>query len=371
MAPTILSKNSDLARLAQILLAGAGSDELLAKASLEDVRAIKADTGVMHYRSTVIGRVASPEDQADAAARKYRFVASEESPDRMGDIIRVAGWNFANFKANPIALSNHDHECPVGTVSDMVKATGEKPQRLYESITFPSAGASPDADVTRALVDEGVLKAVSVGFLPEVVKWPESEDERLSLGVGRFGVVYEKQEQLELSVCSIPCHPSALITPKGKSIHRSQLARAVKQLVRDGKIEQGAADEFLARCGWSVKSLFPVTRVLRAERAFAEVSGTIEAIQGEPVTLSTFDAPPPLLRTTEHLAIEALLVRVDAADKRSGELSAKVEKLERELREVRASKSVRESREGFYEALDETAILAALDRKLMQEETAL
>jgi hypothetical protein len=283
MAPTIVSKNADVARLAQLILAGAATEELCAGANEHDVRAIKSDTGVMHYRATTVGRIAATADEAkaDTASRTFRFVASEESADRMGDIIRVAGWNLGNFKKNPIALANHDTECPIGTVANMVKATGEKPPRLYESITYPVPGASPESDVSRALVEAGVLRAVSVGFIPELMMWPESDDERQSLGVGRFGVVYEKQEQLELSVCSIPCHPSALITPKGSSAHRSHLLSAIKRLVREGKIEHDAAQEFVARCGWSVRKLFPVVRVLRVPAASIELGEpTIELQRG-------------------------------------------------------------------------------------------
>src|SRR3990167_8667378 len=36
------------------------------------------------------------------------FVASHESDDRMGDIIRQDGWKLDNFKKNPAMLWGHD-----------------------------------------------------------------------------------------------------------------------------------------------------------------------------------------------------------------------------------------------------------------------
>lgn len=37
----------------------------------------------------------------------YSFVASDETADRYGDIVRVAGWDLANYKRNPIVLFQH------------------------------------------------------------------------------------------------------------------------------------------------------------------------------------------------------------------------------------------------------------------------
>src|SRR5262245_25714543 len=43
------------------------------------------------------------------------FVLSDETPDRMGDIIRADGWDTRNFKRNPVALFAHSPFFVVGT----------------------------------------------------------------------------------------------------------------------------------------------------------------------------------------------------------------------------------------------------------------
>lgn len=40
------------------------------------------------------------------------FVLSDKSPDRMGDVIREDGWQFDNFKRNPVALWAHNSTMP-------------------------------------------------------------------------------------------------------------------------------------------------------------------------------------------------------------------------------------------------------------------
>src|SRR6185295_6186581 len=42
------------------------------------------------------------------------YVLSDETPDRMGDIIQADGWKLDNFKRNPIALFGHQSSFPIG-----------------------------------------------------------------------------------------------------------------------------------------------------------------------------------------------------------------------------------------------------------------
>ena len=42
------------------------------------------------------------------------FVLSDETPDRLDDIILSDGWDLENFKKNPIALFNHKSDFPIG-----------------------------------------------------------------------------------------------------------------------------------------------------------------------------------------------------------------------------------------------------------------
>src|SRR5215831_68226 len=54
-----------------------------------------------------------------ATATGKEFVLSDETPDRIGDIIMADGWDFSHFKNNPIALFNHDPGFPIGKWADL------------------------------------------------------------------------------------------------------------------------------------------------------------------------------------------------------------------------------------------------------------
>ena len=129
-------------------------------------------------------------------------VASDETPDRYGDIIRVAGWDLSSYQKNPIVLFGHSARDPVGTAA--VRVSGKK---LVADITLAAPGTTPMVDAVRALVAQKILKAVSVGFQP--TKEPnEIKDPDTNKWTG--GYEWVGQELLENSIVSIPANPNAL-----------------------------------------------------------------------------------------------------------------------------------------------------------------
>lgn len=127
------------------------------------------------------------------------FVMSDETKDRYGDIIQADGWMLADFRKNPVALYGHQNDgLPIGRW-EKVRVEGKK---LMGRLRF--ATSSDFAQRIKALFEEGILNAVSVGFRP--VK-AEPLDEKDPWG----GVRYLKQILLECSVVTVPANPSALV----------------------------------------------------------------------------------------------------------------------------------------------------------------
>jgi HK97 family phage major capsid protein/HK97 family phage prohead protease len=139
-----------------------------------------------------------------AAGDPLTFVLSDATKDRMGDIIDPKGWVLDNFKSNPMALFNHNSGFPIGHWED-VKVQGG---RLIGKLKLAARGTSDRIDEIISLVEQGILRAVSVGFAPI---------ERKPLDDG--GIRFTKQELLETSLVSIPANPAAV--QLAKSLHVS------------------------------------------------------------------------------------------------------------------------------------------------------
>ena len=137
------------------------------------------------------------------------FVLSDETPDRYGDVIAADGWQLDNFKKNPIALFGHSSSFPIGTWKGLhVKDGG-----LRGNLQLAPAGTSERIDEIRKLVEAGILRAVSVGFVP-IEK--QTIDARADSMFGPFK--YFKQELVETSLVSIPANPNALAVAKSLKV---------------------------------------------------------------------------------------------------------------------------------------------------------
>jgi HK97 family phage major capsid protein/HK97 family phage prohead protease len=136
-----------------------------------------------------------------------KFVLSDDTVDRYGDIVDPKGWVLANFKKNPIALFGHSSSFPIGTWSD-VKVEGNK---LVAFLNFAARGTSARIDELISLVEQGILRAVSVGFRP-LQSEPIDKDKPYA------GQRYTKQELLETSLVSVPANPAAVALAKSLNL---------------------------------------------------------------------------------------------------------------------------------------------------------
>ena len=137
--------------------------------------------------------------------RTIDFVASTETPDRYGDVIRVAGWKLDQYKKNPVFLWAHNASEPlIGRTVDI--ATEKNPPALIHRVQFADAATSPFADQVFRLYKGGFLKAVSVGFRPTAKPSRILDDQNEWTG----GYEFNGQELLELSAVPIPANPEAV-----------------------------------------------------------------------------------------------------------------------------------------------------------------
>jgi HK97 family phage prohead protease/HK97 family phage major capsid protein len=142
------------------------------------------------------------------------YILSDATVDRFGDIIEPGGWDVRHFNKNPVALFNHDSNFPIGKWTNVrVEKAG-----LRGKLEYAQPGTSARIDEIRSLVEQGILKAVSVGF---VAGDAEPIDKTKNKGM-RF----KKQELLECSLVSVPANPNALAVAKSLNI-----SRATKELV--------------------------------------------------------------------------------------------------------------------------------------------
>lgn len=146
---------------------------------------------------------------------KLEFVLSDDTVDRYGDVVEPSGWDLKNFRKNPIALFGHDSRFPVGTWADL-RVEGN---RLIGRLQLAAKGTSARLDELIALVEQGILRAVSVGFRPID---SDPIDPKQPWGAQR----YKRQELLETSLVSVPANPAALALAKSLNLSTETMSLA-------------------------------------------------------------------------------------------------------------------------------------------------
>jgi HK97 family phage prohead protease len=114
-------------------------------------------------------------------------VASTDTRDRDGEVIKAEGWELDTFRKQPRLLWSHSpQELPIGRV-DNIGVVGGK--LLFDAVF--AIKENPFAKKVFDLMKGGFLNTFSVGFLPKD---------------------NETQELLEISVVNIPANPEAMST---------------------------------------------------------------------------------------------------------------------------------------------------------------
>ncbi len=144
--------------------------------------------------------------------RIVTVIASDESVDRDGDIIRQSGWEgLKTWGESGAVLWSHNYSLQaVGVPHKAWVEKGEK--RLMAELSFPEeyGKAYPASEAVYQGLKAGAIPAVSVGFNPVETLTP-SDDERSKLGLGPYGVVFQKQELFEISPCNVASNRNALV----------------------------------------------------------------------------------------------------------------------------------------------------------------
>jgi hypothetical protein len=162
-------------------------------------------------------KAGTPENRLADGFQHDTFVAtiSDETKDRYGDRIEVAGWDVAEYRKNPVLLLGHDYESPaVGHALDISTdkvGAGTEEERPRLRGVFLWSRANPVAEILKGLYADGDMRAFSVGFIPTDYYVPETDDERKELNLGPFGVLHKAQVLLENSCVPVPANPSAII----------------------------------------------------------------------------------------------------------------------------------------------------------------
>lgn len=130
----------------------------------------------------------------------FEVVMTDESYDRHGEVLKADGLDYGNFMKNPVLVADHKYDIDhiIGKVTSI--DFDESGKRWIAKGVFSKS--NPRAILAKDLYNEGMLKAVSVGLIPQ---YYEDND------------TVKYWELLELSFVAVPANPNAIST-EGKGL---------------------------------------------------------------------------------------------------------------------------------------------------------
>lgn len=162
------------------------------------------------------------EIKSDNEERIIKFIGTDETRDRTGEVLTLDGWKIGNYLKNPVFMWAHNYTMP--SIGQTVKLTVDPEKGLIFDVKFPTREEYAFADTVYKLYKGGYLRAVSVGYSYDRTKnETDAED----------GTVYVRDKELyELSAAPVPANPAAL---------QIDMVKAVK----DAVINEQEAGEFM------------------------------------------------------------------------------------------------------------------------------
>ena len=150
---------------------------------------------------------------------------SEESIDRQGDIVLAAGMDDSHFRLNPLVTMNHAYWLPPVGTSLWRQHAADGPLRGIKAKThyhprpesWP-ADADWPADTAFTLVQAGLLRGKSVGFLPVKIRRPGQEEIAQNPELSRVRFIIEKWILLEYACVYLPAQQHAVVESVSKGL---------------------------------------------------------------------------------------------------------------------------------------------------------
>ena len=143
-------------------------------------------------------------------------MANANIVDRVDERLDPRGLDVVDYMKNRQLLAHHSYHHPIGQVSEL--NVTEQGVEFLAWVGDPALADLTDMQKEiRSLVAQGILKTVSVGFIPKKIRAATFDDN------GRLlePTVIEAWELLELSIVAIPCNQDSIFEIRGYQNEKS------------------------------------------------------------------------------------------------------------------------------------------------------
>jgi hypothetical protein len=149
-------------------------------------------------------------------SRQFTATITAETIDRDREVLLPQGMIATEFNKSPTVFWNHDYNRPVGTCDKLTKLDTSWSAKARIASRPAEMQGEFFPDTVWALIDQGIVKGVSVGFEPIEYRNPTAKD-RAKWGESVTRII-SKWMLLEWSIAPLQANTDAVITAVGKGL---------------------------------------------------------------------------------------------------------------------------------------------------------
>jgi hypothetical protein len=185
------------------------------------------------------------EASTDGDPFAFKARITTDTCDRDFEVVVPQGCDSTEFEKSGTVFWNHNYDMPVAKANGKL-VRGDRWIDSPAKFAFRPADYQGEffPDFARAMVNQGIVKGVSIGFMPIESRKPTPKDfEAYGKNVER---VTNKWKLLEWSIAPLQCNPDALIRDAvGKGIMSSDVAKSMFDVepAADDKAADSPAEE--------------------------------------------------------------------------------------------------------------------------------
>lgn len=187
------------------------------KVRVEQNLICRRDLGAVFVRQADNGLEVNAEDKEEI----WEGIITTSGLDSHNSVVHTEGIDFERFSKNPIVYYDHGWcnnppDLPIGTALSL----DIQSDRIIA--TFKLARGVQKADDVRKLLEQGILRGLSIGFCPLDVEFVDTQYKDDDGEEYTAEVMHIKSwELLEFSIAGIPSNPSTLmVTDGGRSVDK-------------------------------------------------------------------------------------------------------------------------------------------------------
>lgn len=153
--------------------------------------------------------------------KSFTAIITTDSIDRDREVLMPGGMDTTDFEKNPIVFWNHDYNQPIAG-NATIKRIDDGKNGWFATATMAKRpedhpeGVEWFPDTVHSLMEQGIVRGVSVGFDPIEGRKAGKKD------IEQFGkdvhYVFTKWKLLEFSVAPLQCNQDATLTAVDKGI---------------------------------------------------------------------------------------------------------------------------------------------------------